>query len=276
MVFPIVDVDAVYYKCFIPGATASVPPLDRHLIFAESAFEFLSDSGSNRFCLRSEEGGERRHFALCELLRREGPLMHIKVVARCEPMINIEFNLAGNYLNAKFRTITDEPVTEERKAQLLTVLRNIKVELDIQWKLVGNTGRDQLFRRVEQFAQSLLGSHDKLFMQTTDNQQLEHFLSTYRNYEKLSFLLCLIVIDDDATRNLLITSTDSIMRLEAVLARLRSKEFLINIDGKGRANRQSLLRPNSAASACILFAIILIIMALKGLGYLDFAPRGPR
>ena len=270
MVFPIVDVEAKDYRKFIPGVTAEVSLMPENVIFAQGALGFLQETGSNKLCLRADLNDERRHFALCELVRVDGEVLHVNIVSRCALVTGMEVNLEGNYLCAKFRTVSDEPLDEAGKMRLFSVLKNVNIELNRQWNLVGLAGRDQLFRRLENICQPLLRSPERLFMQISDNQQLDHFLASYNNFEKLSFLLCLIVIENDQTRELMIISTNTIVRLEGVLAQLRVRDFLVNIDGQPRENGQSLLRPNSTMSSCILFAIIIILMTLKGLGYLRF------
>lgn len=270
MVFPIVDVEAKDYRKFIPGVSTEVSPMQQNVIFTQGALGFLQDTGSNKLCLRADLNEERRHFALCDLVRVDGDVLHVNIVSRCSLVTGMEVNSQGNYLCAKFKTVSDEPLEEEGKIRLFSVLKNVNIELNRQWNLVGLAGREQLFRRLENICQPLLRSPERLFMQISDNHQLDQFLATYNSFEKLSFLLCLIVIENDQTRDLMITSTDTVVRLEGVLVQLRLREFIVNIDGNARTNGQSLLRPNSTMSSCILFAIIIILMILKGLGYLRF------
>jgi hypothetical protein len=274
-VYPVIEVDPELYKSFIPGLLIDLNLRTAQLESARNAFRFLEQSGSSKISLySSSRNDERFFFALCEVLRRSGSVCQLKVISRCKPTQELEVNVQGGYLVGLFQHVNDLPIQENDRLWMVERLRNIVDDLHNQFLLIGMSGRDRVMQRVESICPGLLGSHERTLLTSVDSSHRNMVLDSYTSFEKISFLASLIVLDDSATRDFIVSCTDTTRRLEIVQANLRSPGFLLSVDGAPRLESHNFMRTNSFLSAAALFVLVFIVLILKGLGIFGQPPRG--
>jgi hypothetical protein len=266
----VIEADSSEYQSFIPGVQTEIKLSSDNTDVNENGFRFLSESGSGRFCLTAgEESDERRFSVIADLITRSHERLSVKVISRCLKTRPLEVNINGGYQMGQFQSVSDDRLDESGSDRIRSVLMDVHGELQKQWRLMGTAGRDRLIRRIETSCPSLLGAQERLFLTSLENRITE----TYSSFEKTSFLLGFMVLDDPATREYIVSCTNTARRLELILTKLKSRDYVITIDGSSQENSSALLRPTTISSTLILFLIVLLLLALKGLGYLDFPTR---
>ena len=244
---------------------------DEQIVSSGAAVRFARESGSNRLCVHPLEVAGTRHLGiLVEVVSLSGNQMKVKGISRLQSLLPFEMNPQGGYLMGRFMTVADEPVSNRGRA--MDVLVRIKEGLNQQWILIGETGRARLLSRLSEHS-SLLGSMERSFLSSGETEgEMRQSMQHYLSFEKMSFLLLSILALDQATTIQLIDCTDTIVRLDAILASLlvaSASSTILIVGSAGETRRGDLLRFNSKYSALILVLVLVLVLFLKGAGYLE-------
>ena len=255
----------------MPGTIFMLKLADEQIVSSGVAVRFARESGSNRLCVHPLEVAGTRHLGiLVEVVSLSGNQMKVKGISRLQSLLPFEMNPQGGYLMGRFMTVADEPVSNRGRA--MDVLVRIKEGLNQQWMLIGETGRARLLSRLSEHS-SLLGSVERSFLTSGETEmEMRQSMQHYSSFEKMSFLLLSILALDRATTIQLIDCTDTIVRLDAILASLlvaSASSTILIVGSAGETRRGDLLRFNSKYSALILVLVLVLVLFLKGAGYLE-------
>ena len=250
----------------IPGRIHPFSINNENAQLNQNALRFCHDSGSTHIAIM--DGREGRAM-MGDMLRSDGTRLDIRFSSRLEVMSPIEANLHGGYLVGRFKEIHDDPLTDTEKQRQVDLLCDIKREIDKQWILIGQEGRSRLLRPLQDNAPGLLGSPERLFLEMSTNERPSEFFRSYSAFEKLTFLLLLIVVQDKDLKVLATTSRNTVQRTELILAVLRRQGYRLSIDGVQSNQREDLFRVNSVFSAIALIVIVALLLVLKGAGWFN-------
>jgi hypothetical protein len=153
------------------------------------------------------------------------------------------------------------PSSRER---VIDILMRLKEALERRFLVMGDAGRMQMVNALSERS-AFMGRVERLYMISYERSEIREVLSNYSAFEKLSFLLMALVELSPEASNLLLASRDTANRFEAIL---------VTVESQPRFNRsnQELLRFNSKISALGLIVALILLLVLKGMGFLDTRP----
>ena len=237
-----------------------------------NALRFCEESGSSRLCVRAgPETHERQFGVMCQIHRVFGAEIEVRIIARCEPITTPEIHVTGGYLVSRFREVEDDAQNEDEKTNSIGILVKLREEIDKQWQLIGQAGRQRLMSRMERQVPGLMTSSETILFTASDHDQLRRSLMRLARFDKISFLLMQMVLRSDSTvRESCISSKNTGDRLSLVLAHMRNRNpsFVLEVD-EGTPPGRELFRLNSLSSAFLVFLVVILLLALKGMGYLE-------
>ena len=262
----VIQVAVDEYKSLIPDIQTDMKLSSATTELNQNGFRFLNESGSNKLCLSVGDLTEdRRFYAMADLMGVGLDVISVKVTSRCEMVRPLEVNINGGYLMGQFRPVKDEILDSVGEERVNHIFRDIHGEFQRQWRIVGMAGRDRLIHRLEALGSSFIGSAERAFLTSTSP------IETFPNGEKLSFLLSRIVLSTSQTLEYIVSCTDTIRRLDLVLTNMKKPDFVVQLDEMPNTDRGGILRPTSTRSSLLVFFVILILLAMKGFGLLEFS-----
>jgi hypothetical protein len=250
----------------IPGRMIKFSIHNENAQLNQNALRFCNDSGSTHIAIM--EGREGRAM-MGDILRSDGLMLEIRLSSRYEVSGPVEENLLGGYLVGRFSVIHDDPLTDAEKRKQVDLLSDIKLEIDKQWVLIGQEGRSRLLRPIQDNSPGLFGSTERLYLEMSDHERLPEFFRSYSSFEKLTFLLLFICVNDKGLKRLAACSRSTVQRSELILAVLRRPGYRLSIEGVPSDPREELFRVNSVLSAVALIMIVVGLLVLKGAGWFD-------
>lgn len=254
--------DGDLHKC-IPGCSALVE-LDRsNADLSENGTRLARESGSNRVCLTiPDQGVVRNTYLLGEVLHLGGGSARVKILSRLVSLSPAEMNMQRECLVGRFETLEDMiPSSRER---VIDILMRLKEALERRFLVMGDAGRMQMVNALSERS-AFMERVERLYMISYERSEIREVLSNYSAFEKLSFLLMALVELSPEASNILLASRDTANRFEAILAAVESRPRF------NRSN-QELLRFNSKISALGLIVALILLLVLKGMGFLDTRP----
>ena len=271
---PVIIEEGDIAKRIIPG----VPTIFQLSATSANAVNFASRTGSNKVALLSSE--DTREGYLVEIMPTNVPdttgfIATIRCVDRLLLLTPIEMNMDQGYFVGRFSTFKDDGSDKERMCDLLIQIRS---ELDNQFALVGQSGKLRLLSSLESVP--AFQSTERQFLTSPDLSHVRSLLSSsYSYFERLSFLLVSFVFISTDSRIVqsIVLGKNTIRRLEVIRAALSGKQTPVllldpyeraNLALRSQSNSESLLRGNSPFSAILLLLIALVVLFLKGNGYL--------
>jgi hypothetical protein len=197
-----------------------------------------------------------------------------------------ELNERGNFQVAKCLVVHDDNLEDVDRVSDLLI--QIKTELDKQLMLVGESGKARLVSALNDAASNLYLGFEQLMLNGNDLSQIRAAIqaaSTIHNrLSKTSFCL-LYIIDftriEHSMMKLLIHGRNLLRRFEFIKTALMnspgSTRSILLLDPRNRrigdrqplAQSESIMRGNSVFSALVLLVVVVMLMWLKGSGYLD-------
>ena len=207
---------------------------------------------------------------MCQIHRVLGTEIEVRITARCEPITTPEIHVTGGYLVSRFREVEDDAQNEDEKLNSIETLVKLREAFDKQWQLIGQAGRQRLMSRMERQVPGLMSSSETVLFTSSDDEQLRRSLARLPRFEKISFLVMQMVLpSDSAAKESCISSKSTGDRLSLVLANMRARGFVLEIDEGSSHQGRELFRLNSLSSAVLVFLIVVVLLALKGMGYLE-------
>jgi len=258
-----------------------LPGIPCNLVLSASsagAVMFASQAGSNKVAIFPSEG--ERDGYLIELLTvgnqtSVGLPVSIRCTNRLLLLTPVEFIVDRGYLVGRFMTYKDDETDKDRMCDLLIQIRS---ELDTQFATIGQSGKARLLSTLE--SAPAFQSTERQFFTSPDLSHVRSILSSsYSHFERLSFLLISVVfISTDAKLiQSIVFSKNTVRRLEILRAALSGKQVCVllidpwermHLSLRSQSSSESLLRGNSPISAIGVLIIALVLLFLKGNGYL--------
>jgi hypothetical protein len=248
---------------------------------ASNALLFANRSGSNKVAILAND--QVRDGYLVEILSMTQETQpNITLSLRCTSRLilisPVEFNSEQGYFVGRFRSQKDDPGDTERLCDLLI---QIRAELDSQFSMIGQLGKARLVSYLESIP--AFQSTERQFFTSPDLTHVRALLSNrYSYFERLSFLLMSLVFISANAEIIesLVFCRNTDRRLEAVRAALLSGKhhpvLLLepweqsNLCLRTVSSSESLLRANSPFSAIIVLLLVVVILFLRGNGYLGY------
>ena len=266
-----IHVDTTSYSRFIPGSVSDFHLYHPGIGMCMLGLQFVRASGSNLVALHAAgEDADRRVCMLAEVINLAGHRLHVRTISRLAAMGSFEIHPSG-HMAGRFELVTDTPLDDEETDRCVRSLCQITQELQRQWLLIGDAGKSRIISKLSEISPSLLGSTERNYLNCRSDDEVRSLLSSYRSFEKLSFLLIVVSVANARARELMISGRDTVRRLDAVLAVLRKPGTLISIDAGNGVRGGDLLRFNTGLSAIALLLILIIVLVLKGSGVLNFS-----
>lgn len=268
IVLPIVLLPHAVHSRFYPGSVieVSIPPESKELV--DGAVRFARDSGSNKVCVMAvSEENLRSLGAIGRVETYMNGTINILTEIRCELLQSYELDESGSHYRGKVRQVSDDEIPDNDR--VVDTLIQTKTELNRKVLLpLGDAGTFQLLSRISLLHPGLLGSVERTFVSSNDLFELRRVLQNYNSMEKLSFFLASLMPFDEGTRHLLVDVRDTQRRIDTVLARLRS-----SVSQSSNIVAVGLLRVNSRLSAFVFLLLVILVLLIKGSGYLEFTTR---
>ena len=272
---PVIIENADFMKRIVPG----IPVVANFSLSSATAVNFASRTGSNKVAVLPSD--DAREGYLIELMTTSSPDItgfpaSIRCIDRLLLVTPIEMNADQGYFVGRFSTFKDDD--EADRERMCDLLIQIRSELDNQFILIGQSGKMRLLSALESIP--AFQSTERQFLTSPDLSHVRSLLSSnYSHFERLSFLLMSVIFisTDPRIIQTIVFNKNTTRRFEVLRTALLGKQVPVllldpwersNLSLRSHSSSESLLRGNSPLSAILLLIVALVVLFLKGNGYL--------